>query len=499
MSSIDSAAYPYICLKKRNMADELIGRKEEQKILRRVLETPGAEFVAVIGRRRVGKTFLINKAFEQHIVFQVTGIQNGLMRKQLGNFRDEHQERIGQPKRVSPPTDWQEAFQWLKLYLTPLCNQDSKPVVFFDEVPWLSGKKSDFLEALGYFWNTWASRQPLVIVICGSAASWMTQNVVNNKGGLHNRLTKRIQLMPFNLAETQEYLESRGIRYGHYQVAQIYMAMGGIPHYLKEIMPGQSAIQAIDEVCFSQNGMLRDEFLRLYPSLFANAARHISVIRALGAHHQGITRQKLLETTKFSEGGALTKVLDELAYSGFITQYRPFGKKKKDLLYRLTDEYSLFYLQFIEDNANEGSNIWQAIGQTAAYRSWCGYAFENICLKHISHIKQALGIGSIVAQSSSFFKKGNNEEQGAQIDLVIDRNDHVVNLLEMKFYNETYTITKEYAAQLRRKSSVFRLATGTKKHLAWVFVTTFGVSPNTNSQELVTAEVTLEDLFMPLR
>ncbi|MBL7827296.1 MAG: AAA family ATPase [Saprospiraceae bacterium] len=481
------------------MIDELIGRVAEKKILTTSLASQGAEFIAVVGRRRVGKTFLINQVYDKQIVFQITGIQNGKIKQQLRNFRDEFKSRINNPERLPPPSDWLEAFQLLKEYLTPLMSPESKPVIFFDELPWLAGKKSDFLEALGYFWNSWASRQNLVIVICGSAASWMIQNVVNNRGGLHNRLTKRIHLEPFTLDETERYLQSRQIHLDRYQITQIYMAMGGIPHYLKEISSGQSAAQIINELCFSKNGLLRDEFLRLYPSLFANAVPHIAVIRALGKHRQGITRQMLVETTNLPAGGSFTKLLEELTYSGFISTYRPFGSKKKEMLYRLTDEYSLFYLHFIESNADEGGNIWKAISQTPAWYAWAGYAFENICLKHIAQIKLILGISGVVTQTTSFYKKGTPEQPGAQIDLVIDRNDRIINLFEIKFYNETFTLTKDYAMQLRRKMSIFREHVKTNKHLSWAFITSFGLVHNQHSLGFIENIITLDDLFAPTK
>jgi uncharacterized protein len=481
------------------MADELIGRIPEQKILRRALETNGAEFLAVVGRRRVGKTFLINKVYEQHLVFQITGIQNGNQKRQLRNFRDEYKERTQQVGRIAPPVDWLEAFQWLKTYLMPLIDKGSKPVLFFDELPWLSGRKSDFLDALGYFWNSWASRQELVIVICGSAASWMIQNVVNNRGGLHNRLTKRVHLEPFTLQETEQYLISRDVRMDRYQIAQVYMALGGIPHYLKEIEPGQSATQAIQELCFTKNGMLRDEFSRLYPALFANAMPHIAIIRALGAHYQGITRQKITESTRLPEGGSLSKVLDELIYSGFISAYQPFGKKKKDMLYRLTDEYSLFFLKFIESNADEGGNTWHTLSQLPAYKSWCGYAFENICLKHVQQIKQALGISGILTHTASFFRKSTDEDSAAQIDLVIDRNDRVIHLFEIKFYNEPYTVTKDYATVLRKRMAIFKQATASTKHMTWTLISAFGIQHNQHSLGLIESVLDLEDLYRPLK
>jgi uncharacterized protein len=338
----------------------------------------------------------------------------------------------------------------------------TKHVLFFDELPWLASKRSGFLEAFGYFWNTWASRQSLVVVICGSAASWMIQNVVNNRGGLHNRITQRIFLEPFTLAETEQYLMGRHMRFSRYQIVQLYMAMGGIPHYLQAIQPGRSAVQAIDDLCFSKSGLLQDEFKRLYPALFSNAEMHIAVIRTLAKHRQGLTRQDLVASTRLSDGGSTSKILEELEHSGFIHAYQPFLNKKKDLLYRLTDEYSLFYLQFVEQHAQDGSEQWFSLAQTQNYKAWSGYSFESICWKHLPQIKKALGISGILAKASSFVRKGSSAADGVQFDLVLDRNDQVINLFEIKFYHETYAMTQADLDDLREKARLFRAYTDTK-------------------------------------
>lgn len=273
------------------------------------------------------------------------------------------------------------------------------------------------------------------------------------------------------------------------------MAMGGIPHYLKEIETGKSAVQNIDNICFSKNGLLREEFLRLYPSLFVNADSHFSLVRALAGKRQGLTRKQLINAGKLPNGGGLTKVLEELLHSGFISAYRSFGKKKREKLYRLTDEYSLFYLRFIENKAHEGMEIWQHLSQTKEFKAWSGYAFESICLKHIPQIKQAMSIAGIYSVSSSFYKKGTATEKGVQIDLLIDRNDQVINLFEIKFYTEPFTLTKAYADQLRSKMAIFRRSTQTRKQLFWVLLTTFGLNANQHSLGLITKTLTIEDLF----
>jgi uncharacterized protein len=472
----------------------IIGRKKELTTLQNLLHTNEAELVAVTGRRRIGKTFLVTTAYQQQLVFEVIGTQDGLLEQQLQNFADQLTAFSHAPFPIHPPKSWSEAFRMLREYLQKTLQNDKK-VLFFDELPWLAGQKSGFLAAFGYFWNSWASRQHLVVVICGSAASWMIQKVVNDKGGLHNRITKRIHLSPFSLAETEAYLQSRNIFYDRYQITQLYMAIGGIPHYLKEVDGTKSATQNIDALCFDKQGSLRDEFDRLYTALFAHAEPHIQLIRALAQKKQGVTRSDLAIATKLANGGGLTKVIEALVLSGFVTEIYPLGKKTKEKIYRLTDEYSLFYLQFIETNRQQGANTWQHLNQTQQFKSWSGYAFEGICMKHIKQIKHKLGIVGIYSVAASFYQKPNDQAEGVQIDLLLDRNDHTINLFEIKFYNQPFTLTKEYAEQLRQKMWRFQTHHKSVKYTNWILITTFGLVQNQHSSGVVANALVLDDLF----
>ena len=477
------------------MEEVFIGRKTEQKILKDALVSHKAEMIAVIGRRRVGKTFLINTVYQQHIVFKISGTQNAPLKEQLAIFKDQLSAMVG--SEVEQPRDWLSAFFLLRQYLLTLMTEERK-VVFFDELPWLATPKSGFLRGLDYFWNNWAAQQNIVVVICGSAASWMIQKVVNNTGGLHNRITKHIHLKPFTLAETEAFIKSRHLRFTRYQIVELYMALGGIPHYLEELKSGKSAIQNIDDICFSDTGLLKNEFSRLYPALFAHADYHIAVVRALAKKRMGMTRDEVIKNAKTPNGGATTRVLKELEQSGFISSYHPFNKKKKQKLYRLTDEYSLFYLHFMEGAGHEGAGTWQHLSQTQTYKIWSGYAYESICLKHIPQIKKALGISGVYSKSASFVKKGTEEEAGVQIDLLIDRNDKVINLIEVKFYNKEFTLSKEYARRLQQKKWIFEEASKTRKLTMITLITTFGMKHNKYSLGLVEQVLTLDDLFFDI-
>jgi hypothetical protein len=381
-------------------------------------------------------------------------------------------------------------------YLAPLIKKTRK-VIFFDEFPWLHTPKSGFMPAFENFWNSWASKEKnLVVVICGSAASWMIKKVIDNRGGLHNRLTRRIRLLPFTVAETAAYLKSRKIKLDKYQVLQIYMVMGGIPQYLKEIGPGQSAAQAIDKICFAKDCLLTDEFKNLYYSLFDSAENHIDIIRALAQKTKGLTRGEIIETCKLTSGGYATQLLNELKESGFITPYVPFGKTSKDSIYKLTDEYSLFYIRFIENSKARGEGTWLKFSTGAPWRSWSGLAYENICMKHTDKIKDALGIKNVYSEISAWRYQSKSEtEPGAQIDLVIDRADRCINLCEMKFATGPFEITKAYAKELDNKVKIFREHTKTRKALFMTMISTYGVKNAQNYPGLIEQEINMDMLF----
>lgn len=473
--------------------EKIIGRKEEQKLLKKVLQTREAELVAVYGRRRVGKTFLIHSFFEEHLAFELTGMYGGSLQDQLQLFSKALEKATGYP--IKAPGGWIDAFQLLEQYLAGK-NKRKKWVVFLDEFPWLDTRRSGFLAAFDHFWNTWASRQPhLIVVICGSAASWMIRNIVNNRGGLHQRITQKIQLEPFTLQETELYLKSLGVRMDRYQILQVYMAFGGIPQYLKSIGPGSSAVQAIQQTCFDKNGLLTGEFKNLYGSLFEKADQHIQVVRALAGTPKGMTRQQIIQACALTSGGWTTQILEELETSGFIHSMLPYEHAGKDAVYRLTDEYSLFYLKFMERHRSSGKDGWVKLSAGNDYKIWCGMAFEALCLKHVHQIKEALGIESIPTQEATWRYVPRKGEDGAQVDLLIDRSDRVINLCEIKFVTEEFTIDKSYAGELGRKLTVFKQRTGTKKTVLLTMVTTYGLKENEYSRKLVDKSLPMDVLF----
>jgi uncharacterized protein len=473
----------------------MIGRKKELAILANAYAGQKPELIAVFGRRRVGKTYLIQSFFEGKIDFELTGLKEGTKEQQLRNFTYSLKDAQKSADLPAQPTDWLEAFHQLKTYLESLADSEKRKVVFMDELPWMAAGKSDFLTGFSYFWNSYAAKANIVVVICGSATAWMIQKIINDKGGLHNRVTRRIHLQAFTLAETEAYFQERHIMFDRYQLLLLYMTMGGIPHYLDQVEGGKSAIQNIDDICFQPQGLLRTEFDNLYSSLFANPERYESIITALSSTWKGMSRMEIIEHTAITDGGGLTMMLQELEQSGFISSYIPFGKKKKDTLFRLTDCYSLFYLKFIRDIPSKETISWQSLSQTQKWVTWSGYAFENICFQHIDQIKSALSIAGVHTNQYSFLAKKTEENEGTQIDLLIDRQDNVISLCEVKFYNDAWLLTKAEADNLRCKKSVFRQVTGTKKQIFVVMITTFDLIKNQHSIGLVDNVLDMNALF----
>lgn len=481
----------------------IIGRAEEQAVLRRVLTSGEPEFVAVYGRRRVGKTFLIREFFREAIRFELTGLHEAPLRRQLENFAHALGRAAKSPVPVRPPVSWGEAFELLaRHWETAAPAGTPKQVIFLDELPWLDTPRSGFLPALEHFWNSWGARQRnLALVVCGSAAAWMLTNLVHARGGLHHRLTRRIRLLPFALAEAGAFLASRKVRLNRLQLLELYLAIGGIPHYLKEAEPGLSMAQMIDRLCFQPQGLLRDEFHDLYRSLFDYSDQHLAIVRALAGKNRGLTRNEILAATKLPSGGTLTQRLDELEAAGFLLRALPFGRKEKDQWFRLGDEFSLFYLNWMAPlgRRSPGQDHWLRVRNSPRWRAWSGCAFELFCHKHVANLKRALGISGVETTESVWQHRprlgAKSPERGAQIDLLIDRKDNCINLCEMKFSDTPFVIEKDYALELRRKLATFQSATRTRKTLFLTFVTASGLQENDCSRELVAKSVQLDDWF----
>ena len=463
----------------------IIGRKEEQRELLRLMASEQPEFIMVYGRRRVGKTYLVRETFKDNLVFYMTGLNNVELSDQLVNFRTALATVSGNVDIPAPQT-WFDAFEQLRTFLQQ--NNAAKKVVFLDEVPWMDTKGSKFIPALEHFWNSYASTDPAIkLVVCGSAASWMVKKIVENHGGLHNRLTYKLKLNPFNVGEVKEFLESKNIYWDYQMVTECYMILGGIPYYLNLLTPSLSLAQNIDKLFFSESALLEGEFRSLYSSLFLHSEEYVSIIKVLAEKKIGFTRDEIIAALSVSDGGGVTRKLTELEQCGFIRKYKALGRVP--YLYQLVDFFSLFYFTFLEKGDNYDSETWMHLQNTSTHKTWCGLGFERFCIANAEKIKNILGISGIATKTYSVYSSE------AQIDMVIERGDRVVNLFEMKYTALPYSLDKKDAESMENKMLLLQSKLKKKQNIANVLVTTSPIKPNAYSARWVQRNITLEEIF----
>ncbi len=483
----------------------MIGRNEELNTLKQMLQSKSSEFLAIYGRRRVGKTFLIISFFEKEdvIFFNVTGVKDGPISEQIGHFTKQIGSIFYKGARLKPGKNWDETFEILTEALEA-SDKNKKIVLFFDEFPWMATPNSRLLQNLAYYWNQhWSRDKRIKLIICGSSASWIINKIVNNKGGLHNRLTRNIHLAPFKLIDSKEYLHSLGIKLNNEQILQIYMVAGGIPYYLSKMERGLSAAQNIDKIAFRRKSFFLQEFHNLFASLFNDYEIYIDIVRTIAKHRYGIGQDALLKKMgKALHGKGGLEKLKALQETNFIISFKPFGHSKKGIYYKVIDQYCLFYFDWIEpikDTLLEkgfSGKYWEKIQESAAWHSWSGYAFEAICYEHIAPISKALNLTS-TAVPYAWRKttiKG-SKEQGAQIDLLFDREDDSISICEIKYTDQPFSIDKQYAANLNRKIAVFKETTRTSKQIFLSIISASGINKSIYSEDMVDGVVTLDDLF----
>ncbi len=468
---------------------KIIGRIKEQALLKACTQSEKPEFIAVYGRRRVGKTYLVKQFFREKFDFYVTGIYNGSLKEQLAFFNKQlnHYSQSYYPM----PRNWNDAFDQLQQYLSHI--NKKQIVVFIDEMPWLDVPRSKFLKAFELFWNSWASNHAgLKLIVCGSATTWMTDKLLGGKGGLHNRVTRSIKLQPFTLSETKQLLAYQGIKWNDRQVLECYMVFGGVAYYINMMQKGLSQVQNVDDLLFSSTASLKSEYDFMLSSLYDDAPSYKRVVELLSQKPYGMTRKEIITALKIHDNGNITKILKNLCNCDIISRYPSIGKKERDMLYQLSDLFTLFHLRFVENYHGRDERHWANSMESSPVRNWKGRAFEQVCFQHLPQIKKALGINGIQSDVCAWTQHGT--EKNAQIDMLIDRADQTINLCEIKYSTTPFVIKKDYAEWMQERRDIFRDATHNSKAIHLTMITTMGVKQNLYSGE-INSEVTLTELF----
>lgn len=477
----------------------IVGRNFEIAKLNQLYDSDRAEFIAIYGRRRVGKTYLVNESYGNRITFHHSGLspietgcgQNQL-KKQLQQFY--YSLLMQGMNRNHCPKSWLEAFFMLEQFLQKK-DTGERQVVFLDELPWMDTPRSGFITALESFWNGWASRRDnLLLVVCGSASSWILDNLINNRGGLYGRVTYEMKLSPFSLAECEEFYRERQCKMSRYDIVQSYMIVGGMPYYINYMERNKSLAQNVDRLFFQSNGILRDEYNRLFDSAFENPTIMRRIVEFLATRRKGYTRVEIAENVGMQDCGKFSSLLRALVTSDFIERYVPFGHSKREEHYKLIDPFCWFYLHFIKNQTALHPQFWQQNCTDPIITAWRGLAFEQVCFNHIGQIKHALQIAGIQSEHSAWAIQGDETKDGAQVDLLIRRKDKVLNLCEMKFYQDEYAMDKEDDMKLRHRITSLQPLLRRTEIVHPILLTTFGLRHNQYSGAYIQA-LTLDDLF----
>ncbi len=473
----------------------MIGRKKEIHILEELYSGNKAEFVAIYGRRRIGKTYLVDEVFRDRITFRHAGLSpvemnnsaKSPLKSQLEAFY--YSLILAGMKKSKCPKDWLEAFFMLESYLQSI-DRGERMLIFLDELPWMDTSKSGFITAFESFWNSWACNKNIMLIVCGSANSWIMNELINNHGGLYGRVTHEIKLEPFSLKECEECLKDKHIEYSRYDIVQTYMIFGGIPYYLNYLNRNLSLAANVDELFFGKNALLKIEYDRLFASVFKNAEMAKRIVELLSTKNIGYTRKEISEKIKVSNSGEFGKLLNSLIVSDFVVSYVPFGEGKRNEKYKLVDPFCLFYLKFVKNSETINESFWSNNVNSQSIVSWRGFAFENVCFNHIKQIKEGLGISGVVSKQSAWI----DQEDGVQIDLIIERKDNIVNMCEIKFYSDVFKVDKNYDMLLRKRVSVLSNHLLKKCAIHNTLITTYGIKDN-EYKWTFNSVITMDDLF----
>jgi AAA+ ATPase superfamily predicted ATPase len=458
---------------------KIIGRKDEVKLLRTIEESKFSEFVAIYGRRRIGKTYLVDNLYEDKLI-SFTGSYGMNDSYHLAEF-----SKI--LKYKGDINDWSDAFNMIEFLVS---NSDKKKkIIFFDEIAWIDEKEHNFLVNLERFWNTFASkRDDIILIVCASATSWMFEHILNNYGGLYNRVTRRIHLKPFDLVEAKQYCDFIGLNLSNQDIIDAYMIFGGIPYYFYNLQKGYSINQNINALFFKSNSSLKNEYEILFSSLFRLPGNYIKIMDLLSQKNRGLTREELAKQLNVSNGGELTKRLEELDACSFISKYPFYGKKIKGSLYKATDNFVVFYNKMIKSNVQYSEDFWIKEFRSPMVNTFRGYAFERVCLLHTNKIKELLKISAMNTREYYF------RNEGCQIDLIIDRPDKCINICEIKYSDGDYELSKDEFQKIENRVDNFKKENVSKRSYLRTLITNMGFK-NSDLNNRIDNKIVLEDIF----
>lgn len=429
-----------------------VGRELELKKLRAIGEADEPSIVVVYGRRRVGKTELLEQAFRHRNILKFEGIEGLSEKDQYANAMRQLAKYVGEDLLTKVQiTSWSEFFDLVARY-----TKEGTWTIYLEELQWLANYESKLLSELKYAWDNQFRRNPkLLLILCGSAPSFMLEKVVHSKA-LYNRSQHEIHLQELSISETKLFLKNRSDR----EIFNAYLSVGGIPEYLKWVDKESSVFQGLCTHAFTSGSFFSREFEKIFTSSLANNKHYREIIETL-SRCKFLSREELAEKLKLTSGGTLSILLTDLEKCGFISKYCPYNLSNSSnvIRYAIADNYLHFYFNFIRPIQSKIENgDYNEVPQSAikmdSYAKWLGFAFERWCRKYSRVIAKILGFSGVQYRSGAYFSRATNKKDpGYQIDLVFDRADKVYTICEMKYLQSPAGI--KVIGDMERKLSFF--------------------------------------------
>ncbi len=472
---------------------KIISRKEEKKDLEYCERSKKSELICVYGRRRVGKTFLVEQTFRD-FAFRAVGLEKGTTKQQLKSFGQRLIEYGDDIKQT--PENWFEAFSRLDKILSGESIRRSlngKKIVFLDEFPWFATKKSDFLVAFEDYWNRRGTQDgDLLFIICGSATSWIIKNVIKNTGNMFQRVTKKICVEPFTLAETELFFKDREFDWSREQIAECQMIFGGLPFFFDLMNTSQSLVKNINRLLFDKDALFGDETKKLLDATLSESPIYEKILSKLAFARYGIKKSEL-QVEIAAPNGTYGRAVQDLVDCGYVIEYKKKYEEYNPLYIQLVDPFLLFHYHYLSKEKRIDSYE-DLIGNIGRYDNWRGTAFEILCLNNTASIKSALGIRGVKTECYPWYNSTDKKNERVQIDMVIERADKITNLCEIKYTNKPFVIDASYEQELIKKRDIFKEKTGTSQALKVIIISAAGVS-GTRYTSYISDIITLDDIF----
>ena len=435
-----------------------VGRKKELSLLEESYLSSKSEIFTVYGRRRIGKSTLIEIfARQKPNFFSFEGIEGQNSSFQIKHFTEMLKKQLQDPLLSSIQfQSWDAVFTYVSERLMTKTRPNEKIIFFLDEIQWMAAGRSSFISLLKYYWDNYWKKSNVLMILCGSIASFMVNKVVHSKA-LYGRIDHEILLKGLHPFEAKAFFADK--HKSTEEILKYYLILGTIPKYLEYINPSRSFQWNMNKLFFSSHGSMINEIKKIFYSQFKESTIYFDIVKLLKSGPLALS--EICTRLKIKSGGGLKRYLTNLENAEIIRSHVPFNRKANSRLkkYVLSDEYLNFYFKYLEPNLriieeSESEKLFETLTKNS-FDVWLGFAFEKFCIKHNSWLADLMGFKDDVLIASPYFER---KDQRFQIDLVYLRADKVITICEIKHH--TKPLSSKQIGEMQRKLQCLKIPNG---------------------------------------